>query len=80
MGINCYLLIHWQTTTYDLKLHLLLIELVLCVQRDAKASFVRSAQAPLQVPHCVCESNRSQCLGHLNISPAISADAEQCRC
>lgn len=32
MGIDCYLLIHWQTTTYDLKLHLILIKRALCVK------------------------------------------------
>lgn len=30
-GINRYLLIHWQTTTYDLNLHLILIKHVVHV-------------------------------------------------
>lgn len=55
-GIDCYSLIHWQATTYDLKLHLILIRHVLCVSRGAKTRVYKViAGTPLQVPRRMCK-------------------------
>lgn len=48
----------WQTTTYDLKLHLIFIKCALCGERKAKSHVYKvSTDTSLQVLHCVYEKS-----------------------
>lgn len=71
-GINCYLLIHWQTTTYDLKLHLLLIEHVLCVCKGKpRQAFLRTSWAYLCRCHVLHVKSNSGAISRKQ--PAVTA-------